>query len=59
MAFCGVLVLVGSRFGYAEPGVTLRDDLLCLALAICGSAGYIAGSRLTAVIGAWEPRSGD
>ena len=28
MAFCGVLVLVGSRFGYAEPGVTLRDDLL-------------------------------
>ena len=53
MAFCGVLVLVDSRFGYAEPGVTLRGDLLCLASAICGSAGYIAGSRLTAVIGTW------
>jgi drug/metabolite transporter (DMT)-like permease len=53
MAFCGILILVGSRFGHAEPGVTLLGDLLCLASAICGSAGYIAGSRLTAVIGTW------
>jgi drug/metabolite transporter (DMT)-like permease len=53
MAFCGVPILVGSRFGYAEPGVTLRGDLLCLAAAISGSAGYIAGNRLTAVIGTW------
>jgi drug/metabolite transporter (DMT)-like permease len=34
MAFCGVLILVGSRFGYAEPGVTFRGDLLCLVSAI-------------------------
>jgi drug/metabolite transporter (DMT)-like permease len=53
MAFCGVPILVGSRFGYAEPGVTLRGDLLCLASAISGFAGYIAGNRLTAVISTW------
>lgn len=53
LAFTGVLILIGSRFGYEEPGVTLRGDMLCLASAVCGSAGYIAGSRLTAVVGTW------
>ena len=31
LAFTGVLILIGSRFGYEEPGVTLRGDILCLA----------------------------
>lgn len=53
LAFAGVLVLVGSRFGYATPGVSLQGDLFCLGSAVCGSAGYIAGSRLTSTIGTW------
>ena len=52
-AFLGVAFLVGARFGFGGSGDALDGDLLCLAAAICGSAGYIAGSRLTSEIGTW------
>ena len=52
-AFLGVAFLVGARFGFGGSGCSLDGDLLCLAAAICGSAGYIAGSRLTSEIGTW------
>ena len=42
-AFLGVAFLVGARFGFGGSGCSLDGDLLCLAAAICGSAGYIAG----------------
>ena len=52
-AFVGVAFLVGARFGFGGSDDSLDGDLLCLAAAICGSAGYIAGTRLTAEIGTW------
>ena len=52
-AFLGVAFLVGARLGFGGSDNSLDDDLLCLAAAICGSAGYIAGTRLTAEIGTW------
>ncbi|MEC8775529.1 MAG: hypothetical protein VXX79_11860, partial [Pseudomonadota bacterium] len=52
-AFLGVAFLVGARFGFGGSDDSLDGDLLCLAAAICGSAGYIAGSRLTSETGTW------
>lgn len=52
-AFLGVTFLVSARFGYSTGENSLDGDLLCLAAAVCGSAGYIAGSRLTTEIGSW------
>ena len=52
-AFLGVAFLVGARFGFGGSDDSLDGDLLCLDAAICGSAGYIAGSQLTAEIGTW------
>ena len=54
IALLGVAILVGSRFEFGGSGGSLDGDLLCLGAAICGSAGYIAGSRLTEEIGTWS-----
>ncbi len=53
LALAGEAVLVGARFGFADPGASLEGDLLTLASCMAASAGYVAGSRLSQRIGTW------
>lgn len=53
LALAGEVLLVGSRFGFEEPGASLEGDLVTLTACIIAAAGYIAGSRLSARIGTW------
>lgn len=53
LALAGEAVLVGARFGFADPGASLEGDLLILASCMAASAGYVAGSRLSQRIGTW------
>lgn len=53
LALAGEAVLVGSRFGFADPGASLEGDLLTLTSCMAASAGYVAGSRLSQRIGTW------
>jgi drug/metabolite transporter (DMT)-like permease len=54
LALAGEVLLVGARFGFEEPGVTLEGDILTLASCIVAAAGYVAGSRLSPRIGTWS-----
>lgn len=54
LALLGEAVLVGARFGFAEPGASLEGDLLTLASCIVAAGGYVAGSRLSSSIGTWS-----
>lgn len=53
LAFAGEAVLVGLR----DPGAgaaTLTGDLLAVAAGLSVAGGYVAGSRLSPVIGTWS-----
>jgi drug/metabolite transporter (DMT)-like permease len=54
LALAGEVLLVGARFGFAEPGASLEGDVLTLASCIVAAAGYVAGSRLAPSIGSWS-----
>ena len=54
VAMVGEVVLIGTRFGYDDPGVTLEGDLMCVLACIAASWGYVTGSRVEPSIGTWS-----
>lgn len=52
MALIGEVFLIGSRDATGEA--TLEGDLLVAAGAVLAGVGYVAGSRVTGVIGTWS-----
>ena len=57
VAACGTVLLISYRNGsgiVVDAGATLFGDLVILSgIAVC-AAGYVAGARLTPVIGTWS-----
>lgn len=52
IALCGEALLILSKDSAGQTA-SLSGDLLVLASIICVSVGYVAGARLSTVIGSW------
>jgi drug/metabolite transporter (DMT)-like permease len=50
VAFGGVAMLIGLRSGGGD-GITLWGDILCLLSSVGAGLGYVAGARLSLIIG--------
>ncbi len=53
VALAGETMLIGFRLGFDGAGASLSGDLLVLAGAVFASLGYVAGGRLTRILGTW------